>query len=279
MTETIIIPENIGFGILPAYGGAARLPARPTAAPMGMIVFRPTAQQKNILTVGAVNDLATGYNPNGSASQVEMSTFSGWGPTDDGRIKPDLVANGISLYSSTAESNTAYGSLNGTSMSTPSVTGSMALIDQHVSNLFPGTALRASAMKALLLHTADECGTAPGPDYRFGWGLMNTQKATEVLSNLGGRHLVVSRDSLNNGDVRERTFYHDGVGGFKVTIAWTDPAGAVSASTLNSTARKLVNDLDLRIISQATAINTFPGVSIRLIRGLLPHKPTMTGIT
>ena len=68
---------------------------------------------KNIMTVGAVYDVSGGYVSPGS---VSMSTFSGWGPTDDGRIKPDIVANGIGLVSSVAGSDTAYSSESGTSM-------------------------------------------------------------------------------------------------------------------------------------------------------------------
>jgi trimeric autotransporter adhesin len=215
---------------------------------------------KNILTVGAVDDLITGYNSNGNPSQVVMSNFSSWGPTDDGRIKPDLVGNGVGVFSTTSENDSSYGNKSGTSMSSPSVAGSITLIHEHVSNLFPGTTLRASAMKALLIHTADECGTAPGPDYRFGWGLMNTHKAVEVLSNTDGRHLVISTDSLFSGHQRSYQIYHDGIGGVKVTIAWTDPAGPVSPTSLNPTTRRLVNDLDVSLLSQADGTIYYPWV-------------------
>ena len=46
-----------------------------------------------------------------------MSTFSGWGPMDDGRIKPDIVAKGVSVYSASydATSNSSYISNNSVS--------------------------------------------------------------------------------------------------------------------------------------------------------------------
>lgn len=208
---------------------------------------------KNSLTVGAVAELPNGYGSFTDPDDVDMSTFSGWGPTDDGRIKPDLVAKGIDVISSTAEHNNHYSNFNGTSMAAPMVTGSILLINEHVNNLFPGSSLRASAMKALLIHTADECGTAPGPDYSFGWGLMNTQKAVELLSNDNGRNWFRSRDSISNGDTRSYTFQHDGVDGIKVTIAWTDTPGNVCAPPSSSwwvcDNRMLVNDLDLRLIN------------------------------
>ncbi|MCO6475059.1 MAG: PKD domain-containing protein, partial [Phaeodactylibacter sp.] len=105
---------------------------------------------------------------------------------------------------------------------------------------------------ALLIHTADECGSAPGPDYRFGWGLMNTQKAVEFLSNADSRNWFVSRDSINSGTQRGYSFEHDGAGGIKVTIAWTDSPGNVCPPPTDDwwvcDNRMLVNDLDLRLV-------------------------------
>lgn len=63
---------------------------------------------KNILTVGAVDDIPNGYSQPGD---VVMSSFSSWGPADDGRVKPDIVANGVSLYSSDDASNSSYETL------------------------------------------------------------------------------------------------------------------------------------------------------------------------
>jgi len=61
------------------------------------------ANAKNILTVGAVEGIPGGYN---RKEDVIMSSFSSWGPTDDGRIKPDLVADGVGVYSTNASTNT-----------------------------------------------------------------------------------------------------------------------------------------------------------------------------
>ena len=77
---------------------------------------------KNILSVGAVNDIPGGWT---DPSDVVMSSFSGWGPTDDGRIKPDICANGVSLYSTMDGNDTDYYSLSGTSMSSPNLAGSL----------------------------------------------------------------------------------------------------------------------------------------------------------
>ena len=128
---------------------------------------------KNVLTVGAVNDIVGGYT--GPASVV-MTTLSCWGPADDGRIKPDIVANGMSLYSTDKDADNDYTTLTGTSMATPSVAGSLALLQEHWNNLNPGTYMKAATLKALIIHTADECGTNNGPDYEYGWGLYEHQE-------------------------------------------------------------------------------------------------------
>ncbi|MFZ0389486.1 MAG: S8 family serine peptidase [Calditrichia bacterium] len=69
------------------------------------------ATAKNVLTVGAVYDINGGYSQTGD---VVMTDFSSWGPTDDGRIKPDIVANGYELYSCTSLNNSSYGFLSET---------------------------------------------------------------------------------------------------------------------------------------------------------------------
>ena len=133
---------------------------------------------KNILTVGAVNDAVSGGVRSPAAGT--MSTFSSWGPSDDGRIKPDVVANGVSVNSPIDTSDSAYASYSGTSMATPSATGSAALLAQIYAREFSGQRMRSSLLKALLIHTADDLGNV-GPDYKFGWGLINVKAAADVI--------------------------------------------------------------------------------------------------
>ncbi len=131
------------------------------------------ATAKNVLTVGAIKDLPDHYH---EISDVTMESYSSWGPTDDGRIKPDIVANGEKLFSCVATSNSSYNTLSGTSMATPNVSGSIILILNELKNLYPGKEFLASTIKGLVINTADKAGNTWGPDYRFGWGLMNTKK-------------------------------------------------------------------------------------------------------
>ncbi len=210
---------------------------------------------KNVLTVSAVNDLIGGWT---SASGVTMSTFASFGPCDDGRIKPDISANGVSLNSTLETATNAYGALSGTSMAAPSVAGSLALLREHFANLFGASPFWASSVKALVIHTADESGPGTGPDYRFGWGLQNTKSAAALLTAQHGsgaalRHL--KQTVLQNTDFIE--FQVRALGGqpLRVTIVWTDPAGTVPPKAMDvdlDTTKALVNDLDLRLFAAAT---------------------------
>jgi len=192
------------------------------------------------------------------ASDVFMSSFSSWGPTDDGRIKPDVSAKGVNMYSSTGASNGSYANFSGTSMSAPNVSGSLLLLQQHYNDL-NGEYMLASTLRALALHTADEAGFAPGPDYRFGWGLLNTQRAAQVITQDGTESMIIT-ETLDANDVYTYTFKADGTQDISATIAWTDPAAnPLPGGNEDVATPSLVNDLDLRI-SQDGGVTFLPWV-------------------
>jgi|GEM_PF-427522 len=201
---------------------------------------------KNILTVGAVHDIPSGYS---SPGDVNMSGFSGWGPADDGRVKPDIVANGTGLYSSIADGDAAYNSLSGTSMSSPNAAGSLILLQQHYMDTQDGDIMKAATLKGLALHTTDEAGDYPGPDYRFGWGLLNIEKAAEVISENNTTSLI-REESIESGGEYSIEVYADGAEPLIATISWTDPPGKPPAASLDPRTPMLVNDLDLRAHTQ-----------------------------
>jgi hypothetical protein len=220
---------------------------------------------KNILTVGAVGDIPGGYE---QASEVDLASYSAFGPTDDGRIKPDIVANGISLFSTTSGNDTSYGTKGGTSMASPSVAGSVGLLQQHYRNL-RGTYMYASMLKGLVLHTADEAGNR-GPDYKYGWGLMNTSRAAEVVSQVPADRFFY--DTLQNQESQEFVLFSRGEP-VRITMAWTDPAGNVPTPQLNPTQRILVNDLDIRLVRQVDGKVFRPWV----LDPANPSAPAQTG--
>lgn len=210
----------------------------------GYDIIPASVSGKNVLTIGAVNTLTNGY---AKASDVVLTSFSSWGPTDDGRIKPDLVANGQFVTSTGSTSDNAYFTASGTSQSAPSVSGSAYLLQEHYSKLHNGTFMRSATLKGLLIHTADEAGANPGPDYQSGWGLVNMVKAASVITSNNTDQLIYE-NNLTNGTSFSLPIVASGKGAVVATICWTDPKGTVeTVNRLNNRTKKLVNDLDIRI--------------------------------
>ncbi|MFM1969807.1 MAG: hypothetical protein RL152_1184, partial [Bacteroidota bacterium] len=214
------ISDQTGFDLLPTYSNA-----------------------KNALIVGNAFPISGGYT---SAADVVLSNSSSFGPTDDGRIKPDVVANGVGLTSTGAGSNTTYSTLSGTSMSSPTIAGSAILLQELFQRKNGDKSAWSSTIKGLILHTTDQATTVPGPDYKHGWGLANIARAASVLNNT--QNNLVVEQNLKNDSVYTVSVVASGKGKLSATIVWTDPAGSVTNNgTLNSREKKLVNDLDIRI--------------------------------
>ena len=198
------------------------------------------ALSKNAMVVAAVNEVLNYTGPN----SVNMSSFSSWGPTDDGRIKPDISAKGVNMYSATGA--TGYSNYSGTSMSSPNAAGSATLLQQHYNNL-NGAFMRSSTLRGLVLHTADEAGTSPGPDYRFGWGLFNAERAADVISESGISSTILEEE-INTGEVYTYSVQSDGVDDLMVSLTWVDPPGNLLPNGINDNPiPSLMNDLDLRV--------------------------------
>lgn len=213
----------------------------------GFDTILPGSSAKNVMTIGAVNDaVLAGLR---SPANGTMTTFSGWGPTDDGRIKPDIVCNGVNLYSSTATNDSSYASYSGTSMAAPSASGAAALLVEYWEQLFSGQAMRASTLKGLIIHTADDLGN-PGPDYSYGWGLMNAKVAADCIKWQYEQPYLerIVEGVLNLANTSDSySFTWDGSSPIRATLCWTDPP-ADEVSGLDDTSPCLINDLDLRII-------------------------------
>jgi subtilisin family serine protease len=210
---------------------------------------------KNILCVGACNDIGAGYT---QPSDVVLTSFTSWGPTDDGRIKPDIVANGVGLLSCNNTANNAYTTMSGTSMATPNAAGSINLVAQDYETV-KGTSPWSSTLKALVINGADEAGPADGPDYMNGWGLLNIHRMVDIVHGAPGADLGVLEAVLNpGGDTDTYYFEITSPQDARVTIAWTDPAGAVGPTAVDNSTPKLVNDLDLRVLHVPTSTTTLP---------------------
>ncbi|RDK88577.1 S8 family serine peptidase [Marinirhabdus gelatinilytica] len=196
---------------------------------------------KNNMVVANAQDANVANN--GDLISVSINSSSSEGPTDDLRIKPDITGNGTSLYSTYHNSNTAYNSITGTSMASPNVTGSLLLLQQHYNNV-NGSFMRAASLKGLALHTADDAGPN-GPDAVYGWGLMNSKRAAETITE-NGTNAIIDERTLSSGQSYSVTVQADGINDLLASISWTDLAGTATTAT-NSPNAVLVNDLDIRI--------------------------------
>lgn len=228
----------------PAVYNSSTYPLGDGVVDGGYDTILPGSCAKNIMTVGAVGDAVSGGKRYlGGAS---MESYSAWGPADDGRIKPDIAANGSSLYSTYSSSDSSYATMSGTSMATPNACGSAALlVDYYYRRM--GTYMRASTLKGLIIHTADDLGR-PGPDYSYGWGLMNTLAAASLINDYAnGDTLRMTEATLSSGGYGD--YYEidsDGYEPIRVTLCWTDPPGNPMTG-LDDPTPSLVNDLDIMI--------------------------------
>jgi hypothetical protein len=202
----------------------------------------PPAGAKNHLSIGAVNSDTDG-----------ITSFSGWGPTDDGRMKPDFCAPGCQVggdggtTSCSATSNTAYTVLCGTSMATPATTGCAALLIQDWRARYPSVPdPRNSTLKVLFAQSAVDRGNV-GPDYQYGYGSIRIPAAIDLMRTENWRQGSVSQGN----DIWYDVNVSAGATELKITLAWDDPPGPVN------TIPELVNDLDLEVFSPAN-VQAFP---------------------
>ncbi len=195
----------------------------------------PPACAKNHITVGALN-----------SNDDSVTSFTSWGPTDDGRIKPDISAPGCQSNAdqgvTSCSSSGAYNTKCGTSMASPTVAGLSALLLQDFRAHYPGAPdFRGSTLKALLAHTAEDIENI-GPDYKTGYGSVRIESAIDQMRS--GNWLEAE---VIQGQTRPSLIVVPaGTAQLKVTIAWDDVPAAPNVIP------SLINDLDLRVIDPAS---------------------------
>jgi len=226
------------------------------SAKLGHDLLTHEMVSKNAVVVAAVYGITTYQTSLFASNNVVMSDFSQWGPTDDFRIKPDISAKGVSVYSSTGTSITSYSVLNGTSMAAPAVSA-VFILWQQIHHLYYPTAnnnsgfMKAASLKALMAHSASEAGEAEGPDSKFGWGLIDAKKGAEILKESTEGKIVFKELNLLNYQQYEYELLLDGTQPLTATIAWTDRS-AQPVAIAESPIPVLINDLDLRITKLST---------------------------
>ena len=181
-----------------------------------------TRTAKNVITVGAVD--AAG----------NMTNFSSWGPLKDGRMAPLICADGYGVWSTSY--NNGYESMDGTSMACPAVSGLTALLYQQYRAENGGNDPQFILIKNALLNTADDAG-CKGPDYQYGYGIVNGVRASDLLSEK--RYAF---GEVGNGDVNaaQKITVPANVSKLRVMIVWHEPS-------TQGNDKDLVNDLDLEV--------------------------------
>ena len=204
---------------------------------------------KNTICVAATSAVARAGDDNPLIQQSDgISNFSQFGPMQDGRIKPDLVAFGDQVTLDLGANGTQTAS--GTSFSTPAVTGVAVLaFQQYVA--VTGAQPSAALLKALLCNSATDLGN-PGPDVQYGFGIVNAKAAVNTINlQTSTTNSPFFEGTLTNGQTTSFTVNFQGTAQLKATLVWMDVQGNPAA------AKALVNDLDLTLTDPNGVVN-FP---------------------
>ena len=198
---------------------------------------------KNAITVGSH------LNRGGSAPNLIWDSSSR-GPTDDQRIKPDIVAPGAYVRSCKAQEandvagtweDTYYVEYSGTSMATPNAAGAAALIREYILEIAERPAPQGSLVKALLVLGARDVGARDIPNNDEGWGRVDLK---ESLAPGNGRGIWVDDRSImsHTGHLKSYTFnVTDSGQPLKAVLAWSDERGSRFSTN------QLVNNLNLEV--------------------------------
>ena len=190
-----------------------------------------TSSAKNVIAVGAVDSMGT------------IAYFSSRGPARDGRVKPDIVAKGVNQLSTVP--NGFYTTLQGTSMSSPVITGMMALFVEQWRKTFGGQNPDSETLKILLIAGADDLGN-PGPDYTYGFGLANAQASVDLIRSDNKTGSRIRSGDISQSQQIETTMAINATQNVRVVIGWLDPDVFPAGNETGS--KTLVNDLDVKVI-------------------------------
>ncbi|MDG6224320.1 MAG: S8 family serine peptidase [Candidatus Thermoplasmatota archaeon] len=242
----------------------------------------PPATAKSTLTVGASENVrgsgglqstwgsAFGYPRNPirndmvSNDSTGLAAFSSRGPTDDDRIKPEIVSPGtniLSTRSSVPGASASWGSydqyytyMGGTSMATPLTAGMAALVRQYFADHTDTPNASGALVKAAIINGGVDL--TPGqygggnpvtkevnsrPDNDQGWGRANLAGAVSPGTGIMTHYQDLV--GLGTGENLTRMFRVISSDEVRFTLAWSDYPGAYFSG------KQLVNDLDLRLTS------------------------------
>ncbi|MFY7839136.1 MAG: S8 family serine peptidase [Lacibacter sp.] len=190
-----------------------------------------------------------------------LNTSSSKGPVEDGRLKPEVTANGVNVFSTGLNNNYTNGY--GTSFSAPFVSGVWGLLTERYKQINGNALPKSGLLKAILCNSCDDRGN-PGPDYSYGFGLINPRRSVEAIEN--NRYYTGSL--VTGGSASYNITLPANVKQVKILLYWHDKEGSPLAS------RALVNDLDLTVTDGTSnylpwILNPAPAsVNLPAVRGI-----------
>jgi uncharacterized membrane protein/subtilisin family serine protease len=256
----------------------------------GAGTVNPPATAKNVITVGATGNDKWGVSSN------TVTGFSSRGPTNDGRLKPDVLMPGhqvVAAQSNDGNSNSgwyvpsdgknSYVFASGTSMSAPGVSGAAAVLTQYLVEEKEMDDPSPAMIKASLINGARPLTGYEYPGNRQGWGTVDL-----VRTLFEDESYKIYRDDqsigLDTEDAEDTQAYWFMVGSdapLKITLVWTDMGGA------SGSGKALINDLDLEVIApdgtryagnlftsgQSVADETYYQDRLNTVEGFLLNSP------
>lgn len=160
--------------------------------------------------------------------------FTAFGPTQDGRMKPDISAQGTA----------------GTSFASPGVAGLAGVLMEQYATTY-GTPARADVVKAVILNSAMRLRVYTDKDtgiktdtvnyitYRSGFGQINPLAAVEAITERR-----IETNTISQGETKEFVVnIPEGQTEARFMLYYHDPAAVAGA------AKTLVNDLDLEVVT------------------------------
>ncbi len=198
----------------------------------------PPGTAKNCITVGA------------------LAEFSSRGPCQDGRLKPDVIAPGLHILSTRScqithhseapypPAEDCYMYMSGTSMATPLVAGSAALVREYFRTRKNISDPSAALVKAALIHSAEynpEPSSHKWVDNKQGWGMINLSRIIDLRAPNAIEFFDRHQGFLDSGEKHEYNFeiINNSIP-LQVTLVYTDYPGKLSLSNL-------VNNLNIEV--------------------------------
>jgi hypothetical protein len=205
---------------------------------------------KNILTIGATN--------RGTQSNA-IAGFSSRGPTQDNRIKPNVMAPGVDIWSALNTGTNGYSEASGTSMATPTANGTVGLMRCYLQEGFYPTGravtgdrisyITSALLRSMAMASADpNIGSYTIPSMDIGWGRIDADSLLYFTGDT--RKLIITDDTtgISTGQYKQQQFRVNTAIPLRVCLAWTDTAAAPNANPT------LINDLDLTLTSPTATV-------------------------